>query len=100
MFPLLYCVPLVLSVAAEREPLFPDFNWHWRIGALLRRSRNRLWFALRQILVHVLASLRVLLRFLPQKFGVFRVALLEHLEARLLQQIVFDLARGGAGIEQ
>src|SRR5208337_1905699 len=63
------------------------------------RSRGRLWFALRYIFVQAITRLRILLRLLPQQFGVFRVTLEQHLEARLLLQIVLDFARGGAGIE-
>ncbi len=66
---------------------------------LFRWSRSLLGFALRQVLVKVKARLGILLRLLPQTFGVLRVALLEHLEARLLQQIVFDFAGGGTGLE-
>src|SRR5208282_2566730 len=70
-----------------------------RIMARLCRSRSLFWFTLRQILVQSIARLSILLRLLPEKFGVFRVALLKHLESRLLLQIVFDFAVGGPEID-
>ena len=73
--------------------------WHGLIVAHLSWSRSLLWFALRQILVQPKANLSILLRLLPQPFGVFRFTLEQHLEASLLLQKVPDFARGSAGVK-
>src|SRR5215470_13982391 len=53
-----------------------------------------------QVLVHVETFLHVLLRGLPQPLRIFRLALGEHLEARLLQQILLHLPARSARIER
>ena len=66
---------------------------------ILHGDCARFGFALRQILVQAIANLSILLRLLPQPVRVFGLTLEQHLEARLLLQIIPDFARGGAGIE-
>src|SRR6266852_9406649 len=66
---------------------------------ILHGDSARFGFALRQILVQAIANFSILLRLLPQPVRVFGLTLEQHLEARLLLQIIPDFARGGAGIE-
>src|ERR1035437_6359593 len=84
--------PLCLLCRWLEQILLFGFSWHcW--------NRGRLRFTLRHVFVQAITSVGIFLRFLPQPFGVFGLALEQHLEARLLQEIVLDLAAGGAAIE-
>src|ERR1035437_10523578 len=62
-------------------------------------NRGRFRFALRHVFVQAITRVGIFLRLLPQPLGVFGLALEQHLEARLLQEIVLDFAAGGAAIE-
>jgi len=62
-------------------------------------SRFLVTLPLRQIFVKVKARLGVLLRLMPEEFGLVGAALREHLEERFHPQIVCDFARRCTRIE-
>src|SRR5579864_9479644 len=71
----------------------------WFYGNCVWPDGKRLGLTLSEILVKLITNVGVALRLFPQFLRVFRLALGQHLEARLLQQEFLDLTSRGARIE-